>query len=78
MAGGLSSGAAGQLETLEDGGEAIAFLEALVARGCSPYTPRTYALGLEHCLLWLRSQGVELDKVDRAVVVAYVTEFADP
>jgi integrase/recombinase XerD len=76
MAGGLSSGAAGRLETLEDGGEAVAFLEWLVARGRSSYTLRTYALGLEHFFAWLGSQGIVLGDVDRAAVDVYVTEFA--
>jgi hypothetical protein len=64
------------LEKLAGGDDAVAFLAALLGRGRSSYTLRTYRLGLEHFLSWLGSAGVELDAVDRAVVVAYVTAFA--
>jgi hypothetical protein len=76
MAGGLSSEAIGRLQRLDGGDHAVAFLEALVARGSSSYTVRTYGLGLEHFLSWSASRGVVLDAVGRRVIVEYVSEFA--
>jgi hypothetical protein len=76
MAGGLSESVMGRFETLEDGGEAVAFLASLVTRGQSSYTLRTYALGLAHFLEWAAVRGVRLVDVDRGEVVAYVAEFA--
>lgn len=76
MAGGLSSGAVGRLEALNGNDEVAAFLAALVDRGLSSYTLRTYGLGLEHFVRWLVERGVELEGVDRAAVVEYVTQFA--
>ncbi len=76
MAGGLSSDAFGRLQRLDGGDDAVAFLEALVARGSSSYTVRTYGLGLEHFLSWAASCGVGLDVVGRGAIVEYVAEFA--
>jgi hypothetical protein len=75
MAGGLSSDAFGRLQRLDGGDDAVAFLEALVARGSSSYTVRTYGLGLEHFLSWAASCGVGLDAVGRGAIVEYVAEF---
>lgn len=76
MAGGLSSGAVGRLESLNGGDEGVAFLGSLAVRGCSSYTLRTDALGVEHFLSWLAARRVELNDVDRATVVEYVAAFA--
>ncbi len=76
MAGGLSSAAVGRLEALDDGDEAVAFLQALASRGCSSYTLRTYALGLAHFLEWLSARATRLDEIGRGDVVDYVAEFA--
>jgi integrase/recombinase XerD len=76
MAAGLSSDAIGRLRRLDGGDDAVAFAEALVLRGSSSYTARTYGLGLLHFLGWLASRGVSLGAVDRGVIVAYVADFA--
>jgi integrase/recombinase XerD len=76
MAGGLSESVMGRFEALDDGGEAVAFLASLVARGRSSYTVRTYALGLAHFLGWVSARDIRLVDVGRGEVVADVAEFA--
>jgi hypothetical protein len=64
------------LKALDGGGEAVAFLERLVACGRSSYTLRTYAGGLDHFVRWLRARDLDVGNVDRGVVVDYVADFA--
>ena len=72
----MSRGAVERLQALEDGDEAVAFLQALANRGRSSYTLRTYALGLAHFLEWLSARDTRLGEIERGDVVAYVAEFA--
>jgi site-specific recombinase XerD len=66
----------GRLAALDGGEEAVAFLASLVARGCSSYTVRGYALGLAHFLEWLADQATALAAVERGDVAVYVSQFA--
>jgi integrase/recombinase XerD len=51
------------------------FVAWLAERGRSPYTQRTYALGVANFLGWLRGAAVELEAVDGAVVRRYIGAF---
>jgi integrase/recombinase XerD len=53
------------------------FLLQLRLRDCSPYTQRSYALGLAHFFTWLEAEGVEPDRVTRQIVGRYVAAFGE-
>jgi integrase/recombinase XerD len=63
------------VEGPDDATVASEFVAWLAERGRSPYTQRTYALGVANLLGWLRREGVELDAVDGAVLRRYIGAF---
>lgn len=51
------------------------YLTYLESRGRSPYTLRSYRLGLEHFYAWLDAHELALDDVSRQIVEAYLDDL---